>query len=79
MQLKKNKKEEAEMSKSIKVKKICNGNKESKDVLSQYLRIKELENKWENGHIRNWSMVLNQLMIDDHFTTRINQYLSSQS
>ena len=42
-----------------------------------YLRIKELENKWEN--IRNWSMVLNQLMIDDHFTTRINQYLSSQS
>ena len=43
------------------------------------LRIKELENKWENGHIRNWSMVLNQLMIDDHFTTRINQYLSSQS
>lgn len=31
-----------------------------------YLRIKELENKWENGHIRNWSMVLNQLMIDDH-------------
>lgn len=44
-----------------------------------YLRIKELENKWENGHIRNWSMVLNQLMIDDHFTTRINQYLSSQS
>ena len=44
-----------------------------------YLRIKELENKWENGHIMNWSMVLNQLMIDDHFTTRINQYLSSQS
>ena len=44
-----------------------------------YLRIKELENKRENGHIRNWSMVLNQLMIDDHFTTRINQYLSSQS
>lgn len=44
MQLKTNKKEEAKMSKSIKVKKICNGNKESKDVLSQYLRIKELEN-----------------------------------
>lgn len=31
MQLKTNKKEEAKMSKSIKVKKICNGNKESKD------------------------------------------------
>lgn len=44
-----------------------------------YLRIKEFENKWENGHTRNWSMVLNQLMIDDHFTTRINQYLISQS
>ena len=44
MQLKTNKKEVAKMSKSIKVKKICNGNKESKDVLSQYLRIKELEN-----------------------------------
>ena len=38
MQLKTNKKEEAKMSKSIEVKKICNGNKESKDVLSQYLK-----------------------------------------
>lgn len=41
-----------------------------------YLRIKELEARWENGHVKNWSMVLNQLMIDDHFTSRITQYLS---
>ena len=41
-----------------------------------YLRIKELDEKWVGGHIRNWSMVLNQLMIDDHFKDRINFYLT---
>lgn len=34
---------------------------------SLYLRIKELEEKWAKGHINNWSIVLNQLMIDDNF------------
>ena len=41
-----------------------------------YLRIKELNTKWEAGHIPNWSMVLNQLMINDNFSTRINKYLN---
>ena len=40
-----------------------------------YLRIKELEDKWIKGHVANWSMVLNQLMIDDHFKTRIDKYI----
>ncbi|MUK90826.1 IS256 family transposase, partial [Ornithinibacillus sp. L9] len=26
-----------------------------------YLRTKELENKWEGGHIQQWAMVMNQL------------------
>jgi transposase-like protein len=43
---------------------------------SLYLRIKELEKKWEKGHINNWSMVLNQLMIDDQFKNRINKYIN---
>ena len=37
---------------------------------SLYLRIKELTKKWERGHVSNWSMVLNQLMIDDNFKNR---------
>lgn len=41
---------------------------------SLYLRIKELDKKWSKGHIANWSMVLNQLMIDERFKDRINQY-----
>ena len=41
-----------------------------------YLRIKELNNKWEKGHVPNWSMVLNQLMIDDKFKMRIDHYLT---
>ena len=39
-------------------------------------QIKELNNKWEKGHVPNWSMVLNQLMIDDKFKTRIDYYLT---
>lgn len=41
-----------------------------------YLRIKELEKKWESGHINNWSMVLNQLMVNDKFKDRINKYIN---
>lgn len=40
-----------------------------------YLRCTELENKWENGTIRSWSQVLNQLMINDKFSSRIEKYL----
>lgn len=42
---------------------------------SLYLRIKELSEKWAKGHISNWSIVLNQLMIDDNFRNRIEKYL----
>lgn len=30
-----------------------------------FLRIKELETKWEGGHIQNWAMVMNQLLLHD--------------
>lgn len=40
-----------------------------------YLRTKELENKWTGGVIRNWHMVLNQLMVNDKFKDRINKYI----
>ena len=40
-----------------------------------YLRAVELEKKWENGHMRNWSEVLNQLMMNDKFSERIRKYL----
>ena len=40
-----------------------------------YLRVKELDQKWSNGHQLNWSMVLNQLMISDLFKDRIQNYL----
>ena len=40
-----------------------------------YLRCTELENKWENGTIRSWSQVLNQLIINDKFSSRIEKYL----
>lgn len=39
-----------------------------------YLRITELEKKWERRHQANWSMVLNQLMIDEAFSERIRKY-----
>lgn len=39
-----------------------------------YLRIKELYNKWNGGHIQNWAMVLNQLMINETFSSRIEKY-----
>ena len=40
-----------------------------------YLRCTELENTWENGTIRSWSQVLNQLIINDKFSSRIEKYL----
>ena len=39
-----------------------------------YLRTQELQTKWNGGTIRNWSMVLNQLMINDKFKNRIEKY-----
>ena len=40
-----------------------------------YLRTKELENKWIGGVVRNWLMVLNQLMVNDKFNDCINKYI----
>ncbi|UOQ48656.1 IS256 family transposase [Gracilibacillus caseinilyticus] len=40
-----------------------------------YLRTKELENKWEGGHIQQWAMVMNQLLIHDHLKDRVLKYL----
>mgnify|MGYP002508009504 CR=1 FL=1 len=40
-----------------------------------YLRCKELQTKWDLGHINNWSQVLNQLMVNELFSQRIDYYL----
>jgi len=40
-----------------------------------YLRVKELDEKWNGATKQNWSLVLNQLLINDKFTDRINKYL----
>lgn len=42
-----------------------------------YLRILELERKWQKSKVRNWSMVLNQLMIDDRFSPLIEKYIEN--
>ena len=39
-----------------------------------YLRTKELHAKWSGGQIKNWAMVLNQLMINETFSSRIEKY-----
>jgi putative transposase len=39
-----------------------------------YLRTQELQSKWNGGTVRNWSMVLNQLMVNDKFKDRIETY-----
>ena len=39
-----------------------------------YLRVSELERKWTSGHIRDWPLVLNQLMINDAYSKRIEKY-----
>ena len=36
-----------------------------------YLRVSELERKWASGHIRNWPLVLNQLMMNETYSKRI--------
>lgn len=40
-----------------------------------YLRITELEKRWKAGHIQNWSMILNQLMMNELFAFRIEKSL----
>lgn len=40
-----------------------------------YLRILELDNKWNGAPRQNWSLVLNQLLVNDKFTERINKYI----
>ena len=40
-----------------------------------YLRVKELDRKWNGAIKQNWSLVLNQLLVNDRFTERINKYL----
>jgi len=39
-----------------------------------YLRIRELDKKWEQRSIPNWALVRNQLEIDDNIHQRIHQY-----
>ena len=36
----------------------------------------ELDKKWSTGYIPNWSMVLNQLMVNDRFKKRIDKYIN---
>ena len=40
-----------------------------------YLRVTELEKKWEGGHIQNWSMVMNQLLLHENLKDRVLKYL----
>jgi len=40
-----------------------------------YLRVKELETKWEGGYIQNWAMVMNQLLLHDELKDRVLKYL----
>ena len=40
-----------------------------------YLRVRELDKKWETGHMRNWSNVRNQLYIVPEIRERIEKYL----
>lgn len=39
-----------------------------------YLREKELERKWDGGHLHNWPLVMNQLMTDEKLSSRIRKY-----
>ena len=39
-------------------------------------RITELQKKWDVGHNQNWSMVLNQLLVNEKFADRIKKYLT---
>ncbi len=40
-----------------------------------YLRVKELDRKWNGAIKQNWSLVLNQLLVNELFTERIDRYL----
>lgn len=40
-----------------------------------YLRVKELDKKWETGRMRNWSQVRNQLYIVPEIRERIEKYI----
>nr|WP_226683822.1 IS256 family transposase [Sutcliffiella horikoshii] len=40
-----------------------------------FLRIKELEKKWEKGFVQNWPQVMNQLLINDNLKGRAVKYL----
>ena len=42
-----------------------------------YLRIKELYQKWRGHSIRNWAMVMNQLVIDERIGTMVQKYQAS--
>jgi transposase-like protein len=42
---------------------------------SLYLRAQELEEKWKNAKVKSWPTVLNQLMIDENFSARIEKYV----
>ncbi|MBC1417344.1 IS256 family transposase, partial [Listeria innocua] len=41
-----------------------------------YLRVKELHAKWAEGHIQNWSLVMNQLLLLDSLKNRVSHYIS---
>lgn len=41
-----------------------------------YLRVKELHLKWAEGHIQNWSLVMNQLLLLDSLENRVLHYIS---
>lgn len=40
-----------------------------------FLRVTELETKWEGGHIQNWATVVNQLLLQDELKDRVLKYL----
>ncbi|MBM7597866.1 transposase-like protein [Virgibacillus halotolerans] len=40
-----------------------------------YLRVKELETKWEGGHIQNWAMVMNLLLLHENLKERALEYI----
>lgn len=40
-----------------------------------YLRVTELEKKWAGGHVINWNNVLNQLIMNENFASRIEKYI----
>ncbi len=40
-----------------------------------YLRVKELETKWEGGYIQKWSIVMNQLLHHEILKERALKYM----